>query len=852
MDGTWVELRVHGVSGTPPESLLATPELRTPNVEQVAGDEYSRFFRPVPAPDDHVLEAYHWGRFTSGSWRHALTLLLLPFGLINAAQFMLPHPVTKPGAGLHSVVGACLRGLALLLTALFSFAIGLILIDLLGWRWSAKTRLLDSFDVGKVLVGGVALAVAAVLALGFLGWSGRTREPGGSTVPPPDTGSRLGGRLFEVDPNAWALRRFHLGVGVAVVALLANLTHDRDPLSWNLFDWHGARLVTGVVLATAFALVTLGGDFEGAASLGWGPVRNFRRTLVGLIGWLVVVTPLVVTAVELSRVWQVERPNSVQDDPQNTVVSLPQFDDVANALMYVGVALLAILYVGLLSYLWRGPDRKWTRWDASCRLAAVAPIAIASGLTVRDQHGGWALAGWAPLVITLLLIGWCGYRIVEPAASTDDRHSFRPYAGGLAPSLVATLAVFIAIGFSAAAATAVSSTLGLDVTRGVKTGTTPMLDRVAYAWGLTVLELLALGLLLLLYFGARYVSFRGAVRRSYTKPDDETTVLPDGWEGRVVRATFIGWAKNLLPLIVIVFVVVGMLISGVQSYEMSDCDKGVCQHGPAGLDWVSEPRTGGAWAIPVINLGAWVFVVASGFLITISRGAIRDSGVRRGINVLWDIFGFWPHAVHPFAPRPYSRWTVVELRNRIRFHLGGAAGEPALGPPRRHAEVLVCAHSQGSVISLAALMLLTPNERDKVALLTCGSQLRVIYPRAFPAYFNLTAVTWVFDGLSGRWVNLYRATDPLAGPVLSWQHEAATSRHFPLPNPDDGLSRNDTWEVREDRTRRCGHDWRLIDPVPYDANVETGPVNAIHGHHDYWLDPGWERALAFLRARPGP
>ena len=38
----WVELRIHGVSGTPPESMLESAHVR-----QVAGDAWGRFFRPV-------------------------------------------------------------------------------------------------------------------------------------------------------------------------------------------------------------------------------------------------------------------------------------------------------------------------------------------------------------------------------------------------------------------------------------------------------------------------------------------------------------------------------------------------------------------------------------------------------------------------------------------------------------------------------------------------------------------------------------------------------------------------------------------------------------------------------------
>ena len=104
-----VELRVHGVSGTPPEEMLETHHAR-----QEAGDEYSRFFvavdcfgdkPPDPVEDGtgpHVrstrLEGFHWGRYTSGNWRQALWLALIPFGMVNAAQFMLSPALDVVGA----------------------------------------------------------------------------------------------------------------------------------------------------------------------------------------------------------------------------------------------------------------------------------------------------------------------------------------------------------------------------------------------------------------------------------------------------------------------------------------------------------------------------------------------------------------------------------------------------------------------------------------------------------------------------------------------------------------------------------------------------------------------------------
>jgi len=270
-----------------------------------------------------------------------------------------------------------------------------------------------------------------------------------------------------------------------------------------------------------------------------------------------------------------------------------------------------------------------------------------------------------------------------------------------------------------------------------------------------------------------------------------------------------------------------------------------CENAPGWLDKLSEQR-GEPGSIFLINVGAWLFVAGAGAVVTISRGALKNQGLRRGINIVWDIFSFWPHAVHPFVPRPYSRWTVLELRNRIRFHLGGSAGVPPDPVEPGKPEVVVCAHSQGSLISFAAIMQLTQAERDRIAFLSCGSQLRVIYPRAFPAYVSLAGVTWLYEALDGRWINLYRLTDPLAGPVLSWKHDATGSRHFPLaadgaPTPDDQLP-------GDDRCRRSGNDWRLIDPVAHDPSCETGPVDAIHGHHNFWLDAAWGRALDRLRS----
>ena len=86
-----VELRVHGVSGSPTEGVLDRPW-----VGRVAGDGDSGFYRPRPeiggttGPGGATLEAYRWGSLTSGAAARALWLLLLPFMLANVAIWLRP------------------------------------------------------------------------------------------------------------------------------------------------------------------------------------------------------------------------------------------------------------------------------------------------------------------------------------------------------------------------------------------------------------------------------------------------------------------------------------------------------------------------------------------------------------------------------------------------------------------------------------------------------------------------------------------------------------------------------------------------------------------------------------------
>ena len=96
---------------------------------------------------------------------------------------------------------------------------------------------------------------------------------------------------------------------------------------------------------------------------------------------------------------------------------------------------------------------------------------------------------------------------------------------------------------------------------------------------------------------------------------------------------------------------------------------------------------------------------------------------------------------------------------------------PTESVPDDAPSIVVSAHSQGSLIAFATMLWLGEHERRRIALVTYGSQLQVAFPRGFPAYVDVALIETVRAAIGDRWINLYRETDPIAGPVLSWDRQ---------------------------------------------------------------------------------
>jgi hypothetical protein len=298
----------------------------------------------------------------------------------------------------------------------------------------------------------------------------------------------------------------------------------------------------------------------------------------------------------------------------------------------------------------------------------------------------------------------------------------------------------------------------------------------------------SLALVIVVIYRRRRRSERSRVRTSYTMPDESTSEKRAANEARVRQiasaralASMTDVALTVLPVVVFASVIASFVLWARWTHSNAR--------------WLSTLATPGTWLAGMLFVG----------LFAVGRASVRNESLRRKVGILWDLGTFWPRAAHPFAPPCYCERVVPEVAKRVETLIEQGDG------------VVLSCHSQGTVIGAAVVLQL--DDVRAIGFLTYGCPLTRLYGRMFPHFFGAPELDCIFTMLDRRWINLYRLTDPIGGPVL-----VTASAATPVDKPP------------------------LVDPrfVPEPGQLCKPP---IHGHSDYFVDAAYVTAVAGLATK---
>lgn len=711
----FVELRVHGVSGEFAAGLLddAEPVL-------AAGDADAGFWWPHdndPADlsanieREHQREAFCWGGLTSGSKSCAYWLALLPFSLLNAAAAMhLPtQPAAKRRGITHNSTGRLLRVLALSLTVTFVMASYGAAVDEFGWQcWDADAKL-------RTCDAHLPKAVRDFEFLHNL----NTRLFASVAlilivIAAIWQRSRRSWKLYDAQPPGPALNDINS----------SDATPFTDPTFWNGRD-RGEVLRHSHIAAAFATLAILTSRLVESSGSGWQRVLSWLCFALG-----VVAVGLAIAAVASFAESDIRR--------RTAAVSL-----TISGCALVG-SLVALVTTEFAS---DGPNNPTASFSASVTLLAVLQLVVIAAIALRNRNdrstmrsqGAWpdatiGLRGWGlPMMcmLSLMFAALFSAALMSrtgqwlAAVSTSDGATSRRARIIQIPAVVlwsgrfgtALVLAFVVVGI-------IAFVRYVSYRRGCETA----LDRSEAPWvpwyddGVSA---------------AAPSSARVAERRNRVRSIAHTHAL-----GRLPDAS----SRWLSGVVVCGAVCATFAVGVAASAELL-----------GDASWLAsfERNRFVRWTT---SFGSWAIIGIGGALLALIVRARSSRDLRRQIGIVWDLTTFWPRTAHPLAPPCSAERSVPQLVEHIANWT------------RMDRRVVVSAHSQGSVLAVAALAQLSPQERTHVRLLTYGSPLRRLYGRYFPAYFGTKVLEHVLADLTPdtgepRWINLVRPTDPIGGTV---------------------------------------------------------------------------------------
>ncbi|MGE5829556.1 MAG: hypothetical protein ACM30G_14520 [Micromonosporaceae bacterium] len=601
-----VELRVHGVTGTPAEDMLDRHI-----IGRVAGDGDAGFFRPreeygaTLGPGGARLEAYRWGNLTAGAAARAFWLLLLPFTLANVAIWLRP-PGTR-GLG-RILVRGITRVFALSLTATLVLTATGISVDLVAWQCATaenNQRCVESrpwlryaltgfFEpTGRRLALAAIVPIALVAVLWFLAQRTWARYESFDRPEVNPEGDGL------ATPSVWdgrgqvgRLRSLHVAAGFATidaVLLYVLLRHDATVDAYAGVNLHGGRpdalLAFGRGLALVVALVVA----LSLLLLFWPRMVDRASTsptasaVAQVLRWVsLAATGLTLAYALLPRA------------PWPTTGSLPGFADTVTALFAAQAGLLGLLVLVIVFLRHRAKGALFAGFGT--------PVVASLGL-------GFAAA----------LAAGASYRVADflDRGTVPSPADFNAHASTLRvqPPVSYEWAAF---GFVVLVLVALLAMLW------IKLVTMPLLRRKAHRD--TDAD----------YLGGRA---RDPVRAAAIDTKIATARLTD----HVSRTFGVAW----LALAGGAIVATALALRHVGPVELVRSG--------------SRP----AVALHVLtNLGTYLISLTVLALVLLGVQTYRNERVRKTVGVIWDLGTFWPRASHPLAPPCYAERVVPELVHR--------------------------------------------------------------------------------------------------------------------------------------------------------------------------------------------
>ncbi|MCT9088648.1 hypothetical protein N4G70_07160 [Streptomyces sp. ASQP_92] len=446
-----------------------------------------------------------------------------------------------------------------------------------------------------------------------------------------------------------------------------------------------------------------------------------------------------------------------------------------------------------------------------------------------DERLDKALTAWLPatslslLALALLYASWGRPDWTSAGTLPGDRaFGFLAFAQGVLVVALAAVAKHLRHrapgertalrGLGGPAVAMLACALGGVMTGGVAQrvadwldhGATPGMDPSAYhgpppllTWQASVIPALFVLLVpVLLYFGVR--TWRTARADEPRVMADYPTERPDtARTRRIAAARAMAGLTDRAPLFLGIVSGASLLLGAaalVGAWWAGEVPARAADGAPAPVGFAADA---------VQSLGSWCTGLGFLLFVTWGRRAYKDAAARRTVGILWDVGTFWPRAAHPFAPPCYAERAVPDLAWRMNTWTGRTGGR-----------LVISGHSQGSVLAAAAVWQLPAATRRRVALLTYGCPVERLYGRWFPTYFGPAPLAALHQEVH-CWRNLWRATDPIGGPV---------------------------------RTGGDVDKGPLLDPVAY-GRTSTHPLPApVLGHSDYQADPAFARERALLLA----